>query len=168
MDTKIYTSLCEEDTLQLGRELALRLHPGDVVAMYGDLGSGKTEFIRGVCTALDVVDLISSPTFTIINEYTGRLADGHEARIFHIDLYRLENDHDLEEIGLPEILNDPIGVKLVEWSEHAEALLPERKIEVRLTQIDEDENGRTIVVVHPDPEPVLDDRPDSGGGTSRG
>ena len=77
MDTKIYTSLCEEDTLQLGRELALRLHPGDVVAMYGDLGSGKTEFIRGVCTALDVVDLISSPTFTIINEYTGRLADGH-------------------------------------------------------------------------------------------
>lgn len=161
MDRKIYTSLSEEDTTQLGIELASRLRPGDLVAMYGDLGTGKTEFVRGICSGLDVADLISSPTFTIINEYTGELADGRETTIYHIDLYRLESDRDLEEIGLPDILADDLAVKLVEWSEHADSLLPERRIEVRLTQLEEEENGRTIVVVFPDPMPVLDEK---GGG----
>ncbi len=149
MDTKIYTSLCEEDTLAFGQDLAERLRHGDVVAMYGDLGTGKTEFIRGVCTALGVSDLISSPTFTIINEYNGS-RDGVELPIYHIDLYRLESDQDLEEIGLPDVLADPLSIKLVEWSEHAEALLPVRRFEVRLSQMDDEEDGRSITVSCPE------------------
>ena len=160
MDTKTYTSLCEEDTLELGQNLAERLRHGDVVAMYGDLGTGKTEFIRGVCTALGVSDLISSPTFTIINEYEGSRA-GAVIPIYHIDLYRIESGKDLEEIGLPDVLADQLSVKLVEWSEHAEALLPSRRFEVRLSQMDDDENGRSITVICPD-----DEESDEGSDTS--
>lgn len=155
MDTKVYTSLCEEDTLALGQDLAERLRHGDIVAMYGDLGTGKTEFIRGVCTALGVSDLISSPTFTIINEYTGTRG-GVNLQIYHIDLYRLESGQDLEEIGLPDVLIDPLSIKLVEWSEHAETLLPAHRYEVRLSQMDDEENGRSITVICPEDEDAVD------------
>ncbi len=150
MNTRIYKSSCEEDTLAFGSIIAGLLRPGDLIALYGDLGTGKTEFIRGVCSALDVAELISSPTFTIVNEYAGTLLDGTEVPIHHIDLYRLESLEDLEEIGIPALLSDPESVKLVEWSENAAGSIPPHHYEIRMSSDDDDVNCRSIAVRFPE------------------
>ena len=90
-----------DETQALGRDIGKMLHAGATFALTGDLGSGKTSFVQGLAKGLDVSEkyYITSPTFTLINEYPGRF------RLFHVDLYRIENPLDLEELGLYEILN---------------------------------------------------------------
>lgn len=146
MEPRIYTSLCEEETFRLGVDMASDLRPGDTVAFFGDLGAGKTQFIKGVCEGLKVEDLVSSPTFTIVNQYAGTQGNGEEITIYHIDLYRVEAEKDLEEIGLHETLSDPFGIKLVEWSEHGLTVLPEDRINIRFTALDDQEDCRQIEV----------------------
>ena len=146
MEPRIYTSLCEEETFRLGVDIASDLCPGDTVAFFGDLGAGKTQFIKGVCQGLNVEDLVSSPTFTIVNQYTGAQDNGEEVTIYHIDLYRIEEEKDLEEIGLPETLADPLSIKLIEWSEHGMGVLPEDRIDIRFTTLDDQEDCRQIEV----------------------
>lgn len=146
MEYQIYTSTCEDDTFQLGADLASHLLPGDTVAFYGDLGSGKTEFVKGICDGLNVKDLVSSPTFTIVNQYEGVNDGGGEVRLYHIDLYRIESADELQEIGLEELLLDSDAIKLIEWSEHGTGVLPTRRYEVRFSALD-DENSRRIEVV---------------------
>ncbi|MCE2502823.1 MAG: tRNA (adenosine(37)-N6)-threonylcarbamoyltransferase complex ATPase subunit type 1 TsaE [Chlorobi bacterium] len=146
MEPRIYTSLCEEETFRLGLDMASDLCPGDTVALYGDLGAGKTQFIKGVCEGLNVGDLVSSPTFTIVNQYAGIQDDGQEITIYHIDLYRVESEKDLEEIGVHEVLADPLGIKLIEWSERGSKALPENRINIRFTPLDDQENCRQIEV----------------------
>jgi tRNA threonylcarbamoyladenosine biosynthesis protein TsaE len=106
-----------EDTSRIGKEIGSRIKSGTVIALTGDLGCGKTAFVQGLAKGLDVpADYpITSPTYTLINEYPGRYP------LFHIDLYRLENRVDFEDIGLYDIL-DSEGVAAVEW---AERLSPE-------------------------------------------
>jgi len=149
MDTEVYTSSSEEETIALGRELAPRLNPGDTVAFYGDLGAGKTEFIKGICERLGVEEIVSSPTYTIVNEYTLEEDRRHFGMIFHVDLYRLERPEDLREIGLAEMLANPTALKLVEWPEHSCSLLPPCRWEVILTPMD-DESARRVEIVHRD------------------
>jgi tRNA threonylcarbamoyladenosine biosynthesis protein TsaE len=91
---------------------------GLVIAFRGDLGAGKTVFAKGVGRGLGVEDEVTSPTFTIISEYEGRL------RLHHIDAYRLSGPEDFSEIGGEDCLADPGGISLVEWSERIEASLP--------------------------------------------
>lgn len=98
------------DTRSAGAEFALTLKPGDVVALEGDLGAGKTEFVRGSCEALGVqADLVTSPTFTIVNEYEGR-----DAGVFHIDAYRLKSEAEFYELGYEDYFRGH-AISFVEW-----------------------------------------------------
>ena len=101
-----------EETQALGRKIGVLLEAGTVVALTGDLGSGKTVFVQGLARGLDVPNeyYITSPTYTLVNEYPGRYT------LFHIDLYRIENSVDLEDIGIDEII-DGKGVVAVEWAD---------------------------------------------------
>jgi len=101
-----------EETQALGRKIGVLLEAGTVVALTGDLGSGKTVFVQGLARGLDVSNeyYITSPTYTLLNEYPGRYT------LFHVDLYRIENPVDLEDIGIGEII-DSNGVVAVEWAD---------------------------------------------------
>ncbi len=146
MQTHHYISRSEDETLEIGAKLAESMRAGDLFAIDGDLGSGKTELVRGICQALGVEELVSSPTFTIVNEYNGQLATGAAAKIYHVDLYRLEQREDLEQIGLPEIFADLEVLKLVEWCERAATMLPSGVCRIRLVASDEEEATRNIYV----------------------
>jgi tRNA threonylcarbamoyladenosine biosynthesis protein TsaE len=124
-DALTLTTHGREETLAWGRRIAARIRRGDVVALYGDLGSGKTVFAQGLCAGLGVAQDVTSPTFTIIQEYTGPM------RIFHVDLYRIGSWMELEELGMPSILEEA-DVAIVEWAEKAEPILPAQRFSVRL------------------------------------
>lgn len=128
-------SNCESDTVSAGEALAAELKPGDVIAMYGDLGAGKTQFVRGLARGLGLSARVSSPTFTIVNEYLGKTP------LFHFDMYRLSDADELFEIGWEDYLTRG-GVCAVEWSENAEGAFPEDTITVRITKTGE--NSRQI------------------------
>ena len=123
--TRFETSSAAE-TIELGRTLASRLEPGDVVAFYGELGAGKTTMIKGIAAGLGVADVVKSPSFVIVTEYVGRLP------VYHVDLYRLDEKSDFESIGLDSYL-DGDGVCLIEWAERAEKVLPDTTTRVRMS-----------------------------------
>ena len=106
-----------EETEAVGRKLAAQLQPGDVLAYYGDLGAGKTAFTRGLASGLGVIETVTSPTYTIVDEYlSGRLP------LFHFDMYRLGSSDELFDIGWEDYLARG-GVCAVEWSENVEDAL---------------------------------------------
>ncbi len=146
MNEEKYITNSEEETIALGRKFAERLKLGDVVAIRGDLGAGKTEFIKGICEFFDVAEMVNSPTFTIINHYTGQ-TDDSEVNIFHIDLYRINNNKELEEIGFEECIHSPDNIKLIEWPEKAEDKLDTWNYKVFITTDKEDENQRVIEII---------------------
>lgn len=126
------------ETERLGQYLAERLEPGQVVAFQGTLGAGKTAFIRGIARGLGVTEPVTSPTYTIVNEYgSGRVP------LFHFDMYRLSGPEDLFDIGWEDYLERG-GICVVEWSERVlEAL--ERPILVKIEKL-EQENARKITM----------------------
>ena len=126
-----------EQTQKLGQKLADCLYPGAVVALTGDLGSGKTCLIQGICRGLGVTDPVTSPAFVIINEYQGRFP------VFHFDLYRIRDTEELYQLGCEEYFYG-CGVCLIEWAEKAELLLPDDCIRISLRW--KAENKREIVV----------------------
>jgi len=130
-------SNCEYETVAFGKKLGEKLKSGDVVALYGELGAGKTAFTRGVAEGLGIKMSISSPTFTIVNEYPG------EIPLFHFDMYRLESENELFDIGWDDY-HDRGGICIVEWSEKVPgAFLPET-ISVKIDNLGE--NSRKITV----------------------
>jgi tRNA threonylcarbamoyladenosine biosynthesis protein TsaE len=135
------------ETRALGRDLAARLTPGEVVALVGDLGSGKTCLAQGICEGLGVPDPVTSPTFILINEYQGRIGT-RAVPVYHLDLYRLADAGELEDLGAEEYLYGN-GICLVEWAERAAALLPAQRWEIRLEQAGAEE--RRITVLPPSP-----------------
>ncbi len=147
MDRYVYYSASEEETHQLGIDFASQLNPGDVVAFYGELGSGKTEFIKGICSGMKVRELVSSPTYTLMNEYTGVAKDHKTVPVCHMDLYRIESPGELAEAGLAETIEDAHAIKLIEWAEHGDAIIPPVRYDVHFYSTD-DENGRRIEIVH--------------------
>jgi len=124
-------------TRGLGRALGKTLGPGDVVAITGPLGVGKTVFAQGIADSLDIDDNVSSPTFTIINEYSGKLP------LYHLDLYRLGSPDEFVWLGLEEVLNG-VGVSIIEWGERAEKELPERTLRVAMEFTGGDRRSVTI------------------------
>jgi tRNA threonylcarbamoyladenosine biosynthesis protein TsaE len=128
---KRITTSCEEETEACGRELARTLKPGSVVALYGGLGAGKTAFVRGLAQGLEVQEDVSSPTFTIVNEYPGRIP------LFHFDMYRLRDERELFDIGWEDYL-DRGGVCALEWSERVEAALGPDTLRVYLRSLGDD------------------------------
>jgi len=117
-----------EQTRVLGRKIGRLLGAGSVLALRGDLGSGKTVFVQGLADGLDVPDTcyVTSPTYTLINEYPGRLP------LFHVDLYRLYELLDMEEIGLYDILREK-NVTAIEWAERLQGDMPREYLSVEFT-----------------------------------
>ena len=129
----IFRSTSEVQSLELGRQIGERLKSGDVVALWGELGAGKTLFTRGIARGLGVAEgtRITSPTFTIINEYDGRL------HLYHLDLYRIGSLDDLETVSWREALFGS-GVAVVEWPERLGKVLPEERLDVHLEIVGEE------------------------------
>ena len=115
----------ESETLDVARSLGNTLSAGAVVALTGDLGAGKTVFAQGIAESLDIREQITSPTFTLINEYRGRL------RLYHMDLYRLDSTREIEDIGIVDYLYGD-GVCVIEWAEKLGELMPPDAIAVSL------------------------------------
>ena len=134
---EFYTASAQE-TEQLGQRLGQQLKPGAVIAYSGDLGAGKTAFTRGLARGLGIEDPITSPTYTIVNEYlTGRIP------LFHFDMYRLSSSDELFDIGWEDYLSRG-GVCAVEWSENVMDALPEDTVWVRIAR--EGDTGRNITI----------------------
>ena len=127
------------ETEDLGRRLAERLHSGDVVAFFGDLGAGKTAFTRGLAAGLGCRGRVTSPTFTIVNEYDG------PTPLFHFDMYRLGSEEELFDIGWEDYLARP-GICAVEWSEQIAGALPPEAVRVTIRRHPTEENWRDITV----------------------
>ena len=128
-----------EETEAVGRKLAAQLQPGDVLAYYGDLGAGKTAFTRGLAAGLGVTEPVTSPTYTIVNEYlSGRLP------LFHFDMYRLGSADELFDIGWEDYLARG-GICAVEWSENVEEAL-DGALRITITKDSADETVRTITI----------------------
>ena len=128
-----------QETEQFGEEVAKSLRGGDVLAFTGSLGMGKTAFTRGLARGLGCCGRVTSPTFTIVNEYDGKTP------LFHFDMYRLGSSDELFDIGWDDYLARG-GVCAVEWSERVSDALPDDTIYVDIARGEEDENTRTITV----------------------
>ncbi len=129
------------ETRKVGRTLGDSLKPGDVLAITGPLGAGKTVFAQGVAESLDIREAVTSPTYTIISEYEGRMP------LYHMDLYRLGTPDEFTWLGVEEMLNGN-GISLIEWSERAGEELPERAISVHIEI--EDNGNRVITIIKPE------------------
>ena len=134
-----FVSHSTQETEQFGEEVAKSLHGGDVLAFTGSLGMGKTAFTRGLARGLGCRGRVTSPTFTIVNEYDGKTP------LFHFDMYRLGSSDELFDIGWDDYLARG-GVCAVEWSERVSDALPDDTIYVDIARGEESENTRTITV----------------------
>lgn len=122
---RVFTSPDADSTQALGRSLAAAARAGDVIALYGDLGAGKTQFAKGFGAGLGITDTINSPSFVLMAEYVGRLP------LFHIDLYRLAGADDAIRGGLIDE-RQVEGVTLIEWAERLRDALPARRLDVAI------------------------------------
>ena len=130
-----------EATAALGAALGERLGPGDVVALEGGLGAGKTVFVKGLAAGLGIdPDTVTSPTFTLVHEYRDTRG---KCRLFHVDLYRVDRPEGLEGLGWDEVMGRR-GVAVVEWADRAGAWLPAERLDIHLAVVGE--RARRIVV----------------------
>ena len=127
-----------DETEALGKALAPFLPSSGVVGLYGNLAAGKTCFVHGFGTAFAIEESVSSPTFTIINEYHG------SNTIFHLDLYRLNTVEELVDLGYEELFDAPVGICLIEWAERAGGVLPDAHVEIHFEHAGEDLRNITI------------------------
>lgn len=133
------TSDSPEATRGHAQALAANLQPGDVVALAGPLGAGKTQFVKGLAAGLGVADPrgVNSPTFTLIQEYHGRIT------LYHLDAYRLASARELDALGFDELL-DAGGIVVVEWADRVTPLMPDQTIWINLTPTGERTRSLTI------------------------
>jgi tRNA threonylcarbamoyladenosine biosynthesis protein TsaE len=138
VQSRIFHTRSEEETISLGRELAPSLSPGAVL-LIGNLGAGKTTLAKGIVGGLNATpaDEVSSPTFTLIHQY------GDAAPVYHIDLYRLDEQRQVENLGLDDLFGSG-SVVLLEWAERFPALLPRQRTEIRLRALPDDTREITI------------------------
>jgi tRNA threonylcarbamoyladenosine biosynthesis protein TsaE len=137
-----------DKTVALGREFAAHLKSGDVIGLKGDLGSGKTQFVKGICSYFGIDDDVNSPTFIIANQYQGtNPAGGEMIKINHLDLYRLKKASDIESLGMDNYF-DGESITLIEWSEMMEEYLGKelKTISFKHGEYGEDENDRIITL----------------------
>ena len=158
---KIFKTETPEETQALGEKLGKTLKRGDVIALVGDLGTGKTCLTQGIARGVGIApgEIVNSPSYILINEYNGAMP------IYHIDLYRLENSEEIAELGLSEYIEGD-GICIIEWAERIADRLPDTCIEIHITIADantshggeacepisdtpEDENIRHIEIQYP-------------------
>jgi len=128
-----FFSRSPEHTRRLGMRLGRALQAGDVICLQGDLGAGKTTFVQGIANGWGSQDSVSSPTFIIVNMYRR----GDEARLFHMDAYRLDSTLEAEELDLDSMLAQ--GPLLIEWPERMNGLVPRERLWINLEHVDEEE-----------------------------
>ncbi|MDH3975835.1 MAG: tRNA (adenosine(37)-N6)-threonylcarbamoyltransferase complex ATPase subunit type 1 TsaE [Deltaproteobacteria bacterium] len=140
-----------EETIALGERLGTFVKSGQVVALIGELGAGKTTLAKAIARGLGVADdvIVSSPSYTLVNEYDGRFP------LYHFDLYRLEGAHDIHDLGYDEYLEGE-GVSLLEWADIAPELLPKEHLEIRMEIINDKERKMTLKARGKDSERILD------------
>ncbi len=131
----MFKSYSAKETQVFGRKLADQLKPGDVVALRGELGAGKTCLAQGIAAGLGVHNLVTSPTFTIVSEYMGRRRGRTRLPVYHIDLYRLDSEKQIQQIGLDEYIGGN-GVTIIEWAEKIRGL-PPHTLYVNINVLDE-------------------------------
>ena len=130
-----FTSRCEEDTMEIAENLESEKFPGMVICLDGELGSGKTVFVKGFAKALGLTDTITSPTFSLVKEYLNG-----EMPLYHMDVYRLDDSN--EDFGLSDYLNDD-AVCIIECPEMIEDQLPEERLDIKFKVLDE--NTRVLI-----------------------
>jgi tRNA threonylcarbamoyladenosine biosynthesis protein TsaE len=121
-----------DETRVLGQRLGRLLRLGDVVLLHGDLGAGKTTLTQGIALGLDVEDYVQSPTFTLVAEHAARLSTGEPVTLYHLDLYRLSDEAELDSFGYAEFISPLDGVSVIEWPERAGTWLPAAYLLVEL------------------------------------
>ena len=138
------TTTSAEETIAFARTFADRLRRGDVVTLFGDLGSGKTQFVKGVCQAFKTRTVATSPSFVILNRYDGMDKCKSEILLYHFDLYRVKSLAEIYDLGYEEFLQGD-GVCLIEWAEMLGELLPKQRYDVRFS-LGTGENERCIEI----------------------
>lgn len=136
MDISII-SHSEEETIEAGISLTQKLSPQDVVFLRGDLGSGKTTFAKGIAKGLGISTRIISPTFVIVREH--EVDSGKIKKMYHMDLYRLQDEHEALGVDIKDILNDEQGIVVIEWPEISQNLVKKKAWNVRIDNINESE-----------------------------
>lgn len=135
-----YISNNVNETKKIAADFARGLKPGDVLCMRGDLGAGKTAFTQGIARGLEIDEPITSPTFTIVNEYYGRLP------LYHFDVYRISDPDEMYEVGYEEYVYGD-GVCVIEWPQLIEEILPKKRYEVTiLKDMSVGDNYRKIII----------------------
>ena len=136
-----FTTNSPEETIALGRELASLLVPPKIVVLRGDLGAGKTTLVKGIAEGFNAAsqDDVTSPTFTLIHEYRGATA-----KLYHIDLYRIDTPRELETLALDDLMTDN-SILLIEWGEKFPRFERDRDVEIAIERISENERKLKIV-----------------------
>ena len=117
-----------EQTILIGEKLGALVNSGDIVCLTGDLGTGKTHFVKGFAKGLNIHEYITSPTFTIVNEYQGRL------KLYHFDVYRVDDPDEIHAIGFDEYIFSS-AVSIIEWANFIEELIPAESIRVNIVKV---------------------------------
>ena len=134
----------EQETYRIGQMIGNAARPGLVIAYYGDLGAGKTVMTKGIACGLGIREAVTSPTFTILQSYEdGRLP------LFHLDVYRIEDPEEMEEIGLDDCLYGD-GVTVIEWAEQIEELLPPDTVRIRIGRVFPEGREAREIGIEPD------------------
>ena len=141
-----FTSRSGAETVEVGRKLASLLNPPQFLLLRGDLGAGKTTLVKGIAEALDAAeaDEVTSPTFTLVHEYDGT-REGKTVKLFHLDVYRLEGERQLETLGLDELLT-PDALVLVEWGEKFKSIRKRATGEIEITSTSGDARKITVTL----------------------
>lgn len=134
-----------DQTRAIGAHLGKVVPRGSLLLLSGDIGAGKTTFVQGLARPMQTGDRIQSPTFTIVAEHAGTGADGTPLRLYHIDLYRLQGDGDLDSVGLDEYLSDPDAVTVIEWPERGRDWLPEEYLLIDLQTVAESKRNLRMI-----------------------
>lgn len=139
----LYESFTAQETMELGAKLGAQSKPGDIYCLDGDLGVGKTVFTKGFAEGMGITDYITSPTFTIINEYPGQLS------LYHFDVYRITSLEEMDDTGYEDYFFGN-GVCLVEWAELIEELIPQNAVKITIEKnFEKGDDYRKIIVDYP-------------------
>lgn len=144
MPDKEIITLSSEETIALGREIAAKLRPPVLVLLKGDLGAGKTTLTKGIVSGLGAAmeEEVTSPTFNLVHEFRNRAAAGakqaqQQSKVYHVDLYRIENFHDLESLGIEDALSEK-AIVIIEWPERFTFRTDWPTLEIHLEHVDGD------------------------------
>lgn len=153
MEEGIFITNSVLETQKLAENFSKKIKKGDFIALYGDLGSGKTTFVQGVAKGLGITKRILSPTFTIVRQYKIKNqkskiknTDQKLKMFYHIDLYRTQTVLDIKSLGMKEILADRNNVVFIEWAEKMQNLLPKERIDIKFEYLEDDKRKITIKI----------------------